>query len=30
VAALGEIQHYSIAYFDCVIAFEVLWRRSSV
>ena len=28
--SLGEIQHYSIAYFDCVIVVEVLWRRSSV
>ena len=25
-----EIEHYFVAYFDCITAFEVLWRRTSV
>ena len=25
-----EIKHYSVAYFDCITAFEVLQRRTSV
>ena len=28
--SLVEVKHYSIAYFDCITTFKVLWHRTSV